>query len=54
MPPALGYLMGTLIFAASFAVLVAAQIRAKRFRPFLSWAVIVATTVGTTSPIVRR
>ncbi len=45
----LGYLVGTAIFAALFVVAVAAQISAKRFHPFLYWAVIVATTtVGTT------
>ena len=44
-----GYLAGTAIFAAMFAVAVAAQISAKRFHPFLYWVVIVATTtVGTT------
>lgn len=40
----LGYLFGTCIFAALFAVAVAAQIRSERFHPFLFWAVIVATT----------
>ena len=45
----LGYLVGTAIFAALFIVAVAAQIRVRRFHPFLYWAVIVATTtVGTT------
>ncbi|MDB5604883.1 MAG: hypothetical protein JWP25_1783 [Bradyrhizobium sp.] len=45
----LGYLAGTAIFAAIFAVAVTAQIGAKRFHPFLYWTVIVATTtVGTT------
>ncbi|WP_458146803.1 COG4705 family protein [Bradyrhizobium sp. UFLA05-109] len=45
----LGYLVGTAIFAIAFAVAVAAQMAAKRFHPFLYWAVIVATTtVGTT------
>ncbi len=45
----LGYLVGTAIFAGIFIVAVAAQIAAKRFHPFLYWAVIVATTtVGTT------
>src|SRR5713101_281235 len=45
----LSYLAGTAIFAAIFAVAVAAQISAKRFHPFLYWMVIVATTtVGTT------
>lgn len=45
----LGYLVGTGIFAAAFAIAVLAQISADRFQPFLYWATIVATTtVGTT------
>jgi uncharacterized membrane-anchored protein len=45
----LGYLVGTVIFAAIFVVAVIAQIAAKRFRPWLYWATIIATTtVGTT------
>ena len=45
----LGYFVGTAIFATIFVVAVGAQIAAKRFHPFLFWAVIVATTtVGTT------
>lgn len=45
----LGYLTGTAIFLAFLIVLVSLQISAKRFRPFLYWATIVAsTTVGTT------
>src|SRR5271168_1141947 len=45
----LGYLVGSAIFAAIFIVAVAAQIRAKRFHPWLYWATIIATTmVGTT------
>src|SRR5690242_3681935 len=45
----LGYLAGTAIFAAAFAIAVAIQIRAERFHPFLYWFTIVATTtVGTT------
>ena len=44
-----GYLAGTAIFAAAFAVAVAIQIRAERFHPFLYWFTIIATTtVGTT------
>jgi len=44
-----GYLTGTAIFLPLLAVLVACQIAAKRFRPFLYWATIVAsTTAGTT------
>ncbi len=45
----LGYLTSTLIFAALFATLVLAQIRASSFRPTLYWSTIIATTtVGTT------
>jgi uncharacterized membrane-anchored protein len=45
----LGYLVGTAIFAALFLVAVGAQIKAKRFHPFLYWTTIIATTtVGTT------
>jgi uncharacterized membrane-anchored protein len=45
----LGYLIGTGIFAALFAVAVAIQIRAKAFQPWLYWFTIIATTmVGTT------
>ena len=45
----LGYLVGTIIFAAIFFVAVAAQIKAKQFHPYLYWATIIATTtVGTT------
>jgi uncharacterized membrane-anchored protein len=45
----LGYLVGTAIFAAIFLVMVAVQIKAIRFRPFLYWTTIIATTtVGTT------
>jgi len=45
----LGYLVGTLIFAALFVVFVVWQIKARRFHPALYWATIVATTtVGTT------
>src|SRR6201994_3552737 len=44
-----GYLAGTVLFAGLFAVCVAAQIAAKRFRPWLYWLTIVATTtIGTT------
>jgi uncharacterized membrane-anchored protein len=44
-----GYLVGTLIFGALLGVLVAVQIAAKRFHPWLYWAAIVAsTTAGTT------
>lgn len=45
----LGYLTGTAIFAAILIVLVIAQVRTKRFHPFLYWATIIAsTTAGTT------
>lgn len=45
----MGYLVGTLIFAAVFLVAVFAQIKARRFHPFLYWTTIIATTtVGTT------
>jgi uncharacterized membrane-anchored protein len=45
----LGYLVGTAIFAIIFFVAVAAQIKAKKFHPFLYWTTIIATTtVGTT------
>ena len=44
-----GYLAGTAIFLVALLVLVAIQIAAETFRPFLYWATIVAsTTVGTT------
>src|ERR1700680_2048359 len=45
----LGYLVGTAIFASILIVAVAAQIAAKRFHPFLYWAVIVATTTAGTT-----
>src|SRR5882672_4312726 len=45
----LGYLVGTAIFGLIFILSVAAQIKAKRFHPFLYWTTIIATTtVGTT------
>ena len=45
----LGYLIGTAIFLSALVVLVAFQISAKKFHPFLYWATIVAsTTAGTT------
>jgi uncharacterized membrane-anchored protein len=44
-----GYLVGTAIFVGLLIALVAAQILAHRFHPFLYWATIVAsTTFGTT------
>ena len=45
----LGYAVGTLIFFGFFLVLVAAQIRANGFHPFLYWAVVVATTTAGTT-----
>jgi uncharacterized membrane-anchored protein len=45
----LGYLAGTIIFVAVFIVAVGAQIRAQRYRPFLFWGVIVATTTAGTT-----
>ncbi len=49
MSMSLGYLIGTVIFAVFFLIAVSAQIRAKRFYPFLYWMTIIATTtVGTT------
>ena len=45
----LGYLIGTLIFAAIFFVAVIAQIKARTFQPLLYWTTIIATTsVGAT------
>ncbi|HVU05726.1 MAG TPA: hypothetical protein VHE30_28450 [Polyangiaceae bacterium] len=45
----LGYLVGTLIFAAIFAVAAAVQILSRAFHPARYWtAVIATTTVGTT------
>lgn len=45
----LGYLIGSLIFAAFFIVFVAGQIKARAYNPALYWATIVATTtLGTT------
>lgn len=45
----LGYLVGTGIFAVVFLAAVVAQVKAKRFHPFLYWVTIIATTtVGTT------
>src|SRR5712675_694329 len=44
-----GYLAGTLLFFVALVALVAAQIIAKKFHPFLYWATIIAsTTFGTT------
>jgi uncharacterized membrane-anchored protein len=44
-----GYLAGTALFLSALAGLVAVQIAAKRFHPWLYWATIIAsTTAGTT------
>lgn len=45
----LGYAISTAIFFGVFLVTVAAQISAKSYRPFLYWAVIVATTTAGTT-----
>src|SRR5436190_14970931 len=48
-PTVNGYLIGTAIFGVIFVAAVLAQIKAKKFHPFLYWLTIVATTtVGTT------
>ena len=44
-----GYLLGTALFASVFVAAVAAQVAARRFHPFLYWAVIVATTTAGTT-----
>ena len=45
----LGYLLGTILFAALCGIAVAAQIAARKFHPLLYWTTIIATTtVGTT------
>jgi uncharacterized membrane-anchored protein len=44
-----GYAISTLIFLVPFFVLVALQIRAKAFHPYLYWAVIVGTTLAGTT-----
>lgn len=44
-----GYLVGTLIFGVALAVMVALQMRAKSYNPWLYWGTIIAsTTFGTT------
>ena len=45
----LGYLVSTGILFTLFVVLVAAQIKAKRFHPFLYWGTIVGTTLAGTT-----
>jgi uncharacterized membrane-anchored protein len=45
----LGYLTSTVIFATALVILIACQVAAKKFHPFLYWATIVgSTTAGTT------
>ena len=45
----LGYLVGTIIFAAIFLIAVGVQIKSSHFRPIIYWITIIATTtVGTT------
>ena len=45
----LGYVVGTIIFAAMFIALVAAQVKSSQFHAYLYWATIVGTTtLGTT------
>ena len=44
-----GYLIGTAIFGALLVALIVAQIRSRKFNPWLYWATIIAsTTCGTT------
>lgn len=45
----LGYLAGTGIFLSILAILVAWQVAAKRFQPFLYWATILASTMAGTT-----
>lgn len=45
----LGYLIGTVIFATIFMIAVSGQITAKKFHPYLYWAVIIATTTAGTT-----
>ena len=48
-PVPYGYLIGTAIFGSILIILVTAQIRARKFNPWLYWTTIVAsTTCGTT------
>jgi uncharacterized membrane-anchored protein len=44
-----GYLVSTIIFFGLFVVLVLAQIKAKKFHPFLYWGTIVGTTLAGTT-----
>ncbi len=45
----LGYAMSSVIFIGIFVVAVIAQISAKKFRPFLYWLVVIATTTAGTT-----
>ncbi len=45
----LGYLLSTAIFFALFVLAVAAQIRARRYHPWLYWSVILTTTMAGTT-----
>ena len=45
----LGYLVGSIIFGVPLVVAVIAQIRAKKFHPFLYWATITLTTLAGTT-----
>jgi uncharacterized membrane-anchored protein len=45
----LGYAISSIIFIAIFALAIAVQISAKKFHPFLYWAVIIATTTAGTT-----
>ena len=49
MSMSLGYAISSVIFIGIFAAAVVAQISAKSYRPFLYWAVIVATTTAGTT-----
>ncbi len=44
-----GYAISTAIFFGLFLAVVAAQVGAKSYHPFLYWAVIVATTTAGTT-----
>ncbi len=45
----LGYAISSAIFVGIFAIAVVAQIRARKFHPFLYWLVVVATTTAGTT-----
>lgn len=45
----LGYLIGTIIFAVPLIIAIIAQIKAKRFHPYLYWATITLTTLAGTT-----